>query len=417
MLHRPLIAVALLALVVAARADDVTTLTGKKLTGKLVAVDADGVTVDVAGTSVKVPAKEVLLIDLGNKVAVPAKDQKYHEVELTDGSVLRVGKFAVKGKKLEVELLPGPSGVAAPALELPLSAVFSVCRNADDVKHREDWQAMLRTRGKRDLYVMRTAQGLNFVQGTVHEGNADGTEITFEKEDGAKEQLRLSRATGGLVFNQPAGAQAPDTLCKLKDVFGNTLVATSIGVTDGGVKVKTVSGVSVGYPATAAVAQLDYSQGNVAYLSDLTPQVEIPGVSEADAKAFPLLEGKTRPAAYLRDRFLGDSPTLTLDGVAFPRGIAVSAETALTFPLNGAYREFRAAVGFADARHGNAAELKLTIEADGKVIATDVFKGKDKARALTVDVKGVRQLRIAVDRDYPSETAAYLILADAKVQK
>ena len=78
---------------------------------------------------------------------------------------------------------------------------------------------------------------------------------------------------------------------------------------------------------------------------------------------------------------------------------------------------FRAVAGFADARHGNAAELKLTIEADGKVIAADVFKGKDKARGLTVDVKGVRQLRVAVDRDYPSETAAYLILADAKVQK
>ncbi|HYH66555.1 MAG TPA: NPCBM/NEW2 domain-containing protein [Urbifossiella sp.] len=423
MISRALVALTLVALVVAARADDVTTLGGKKLTGKLVAVDAEGVTVDVAGTAVKVPAKEVLLIDLGHKVAVPAKDQKYHEVELTDGSVLRVGKFAVKGKTLEVELLAGPAGVTVPTLEVPLSAVFSVCRNADDAKHRENWQAMLRTRGKRDLYVLRTVDGLSFVQGTILEGNADGTEVTFEKDGGVREQLRLSRATGGLVFSQPPGGQPPTTLCKLKDVFGNTLVAREIGMADGGVKVKTVSGVSVGYPAAAAVAQLDYSQGNVAYLSDLTPQVEAPGVSDADAKAFPLLEGKTRPAPYLRDRFLGESPGLTLDGhlfpagAAFPKGIAVSADTALTFPLGGDYREFRALVGFADARHGNAAELKLTVEADGKVIATDVFKGKDKARALTVDVKGVRSLRIAVDRDYPSETAAYLILADAKVQK
>ncbi|MFO0799295.1 MAG: NPCBM/NEW2 domain-containing protein [Gemmataceae bacterium] len=417
MFSRPLVAVALLAVVVAARADDITLVGGKKLTGTLVAVDAEGVTFNAGGTEIKVPAKDVLLIDLGNKIGTPAKDQKYHEVELTDGSVLRVGKFAVKAKGLEVEPLPGPAGVAAPALELPLSSVFSVCRNADDAKHRDNWQAMLRTRGKRDLYVMRTAEGLNFVQGTIHEGNADGTELTFEKEGGAKEQLRLSRATGGLVFNQPSDGKPPATLCKLKDVFGNTLVAREIGVAGGGVKVKTVSGVSVAYPAAAAVAQLDYAQGNVAYLSDLTPQVEVPGVADADAKAFPLLEGKTRPGAFLRDRFLGDSPTLTLDGAAVPKGLAVSADTALTFPLGGDYREFRATVGFADARHGNAAELKLTIEADGKVIATDAFKGKDKARALSVDVKGVRQLRIAVDRDYPSDTAAYLILADAKVQK
>ncbi len=418
MFHRPLAAAALLAaFLAAAKADDLTTVAGKKLTGQLVAVDAEGVTFNAGGTDVKVPAKDVLLIDLGNVVAAPAKDAKYHEVELTDGSVLRCAKYAVKGKKLEVELLPGPAGVAAPALELPLSAVFSVCRNADDGKHRDNWQAMLRTRGKRDLYVMRQADGLNFLQGTILEGNADGTEVTFEKDDGTKDQLRLSRATGGLVFSQPANGQPPATLCKLNDVFGNTLVAREIAVGNGGVRVKTVSGVAVAYPAAAAVAQLDYAQGNVAYLSDLAPQVEAPGPSEAEQKAFPLLEGKTRPAPYLRDRFLGDNAALTLDGVSFPKGLAVGADTTLTFALNGDYREFRTVLGFADARHGNAAELKLTVEADGKVVATDVLKGKDKARGLTLDVKGVRQLRLSVDRDYPSETAAYLILADAKVQK
>jgi hypothetical protein len=418
MFTRPAVAVGILAAALAAaRADDLTTAGGKKLTGKLVAVDAEGVTFQSGGTDVKVPAKDVLLIDLGNKVAAPGKDQKFHEVELTDGSVLRVGKYAVKGKRLAVDLLPGPAGVAAPALELPLSSVFSVCRNADDAKHRENWRAMLRTRGKRDLYVMRQADGLNFLQGTILEGNADGTEVTFEKEDGSRDQLRLTRATGGLVFNQPVNGQPPPTLCKVNDVFGNTLVAQAIGVADGGVKVKTVSGVDVGYPAAAAVAQLDYAQGNVAYLSDLNPQVEAPAVPEAEAKAFPLLEGKTRPAPILRDRFLGDSPTLTLDGVSYPKGLAVAADTALTFTLGGDYREFRAVVGFADARHGNAAELKLTVEADGKVVATEPVKGKDKAHGLAVDVKGVRQLRIAVDRDYPSETAVYLILADAKVQK
>ncbi|HEX4609735.1 MAG TPA: NPCBM/NEW2 domain-containing protein [Urbifossiella sp.] len=415
---RPLAAAVLLAgFLAAARADDLTTVSGKKLTGQLVAVDAEGVTFKAGGSDVKVPAKEVLTIDLGNKVVAPAKDTKYHEVELTDGSVLRCAKYVVKGKKLEVELLPGPKDVAAPALELPLSAVFSVCRNADDVKHKENWQAMLRTRGKRDLYVMRQADGLNFLQGTILEGNADGTELTFEKDDGTKEQLRLSRATGGLVFSQPVNGQPPPTLCKLNDVFGNTLVAREIAVSGGGVQVKTVSGVAVGYPAAAAVAQLDYAQGNVAYLSDLTPQVEAPGPSEAEQKAFPLLAGQARPAPYLRDRFLGDAPTLTLDGVTYPKGLCVSADTALTFTLGGDYREFRAMIGFADARHGNAAELKLTIEADGKVMATELLKGKDKAKGLTVDVKGVRQLRLSVDRDYPSETAAYMILADAKVQK
>lgn len=413
----PLLGLLLAVLVLPARADELTTLSGKKLSGQLVAVDAEGVTFRSAGAEAKVPAKDVLVVDLGNAVVAPAKDAKYHEVELTDGSVLRCGKFAVKGKKLEVELLPGPDGAAPPKLDLPLSVVFSVCRNADDAKHRDNWRAMLRTRGKRDLYVMRQADGLNFLQGTILEGNADGTELAFEKEDGTKDTLRLSRATGGLVFSPAADTKLPATLCKVNDVFGNTLIARAIAV-DKGVTVTTVAGVEAAYPAATAVARLDYAQGNVAYLSDLTPQVEAVGVSEADQKAFPLLAGQTRPGPFLKDRFLGDAAVLTVDGVPFSKGMAVAADAAVTFDIKGDYREFRAVAGFADARHAAAGDLKLVVEADGKVVATELVRGSEKGgKGLTLDVKGVRQLRIAVERDRPTEAAAYLILADAKVVK
>ncbi len=68
-----------------------------------------------------------------------------------------MSKFALKGKQFEADALPGPAGVAAPNLELPMGAVFSAMKKADDLKSRDAWKKMLATRGKRDLYVIAQA--------------------------------------------------------------------------------------------------------------------------------------------------------------------------------------------------------------------------------------------------------------------
>ena len=67
-------------------ADDVTTTAGKKLTGKLTAVDAKGVSFAVGEGKVEILARDIVLVDLGNKEPVFAKDAPYVEIELTDGS-------------------------------------------------------------------------------------------------------------------------------------------------------------------------------------------------------------------------------------------------------------------------------------------------------------------------------------------
>jgi hypothetical protein len=415
---RRLVPVALFGLLstAVAGADELTTAAGKKLTGTLVAVDPEGVTFRAGTADAKVPAKDILLVDFGRPVAAPPKDAKFSELRLTDGSSFRVGKFHLKGKKVEVEFLPGPANVPPPAFDLPLSVVSYLMRNADDPKARDDWRKLLAGRGKRDLYVIRQADGLNFVAGTVVEGSPDGSTIKFEKEGGGADDLRLSRATGGLVFNPPRPAAVPPTLCKVLDVWGNVLNARAVEKAGDGFAVTTVAGLVVTYPQAAGLAKLDYAQGNVAYLSDLAAKVDAPPPAEAEEKAFALLKGATAPAAYLRDRLPGES-ALLVDGVAYPKGVAVGADTVVTYQLGGDYREFKAVAGFADARHANAAELRLTVEADGRVLATEVIRGADKPKALSLDVKGAQVLRLLVDRDYPSDVSTHLILADARVLK
>jgi hypothetical protein len=385
-----------------AAADELTTTTGKKLTGSLVAVEATGVTFRAEGVEVKVPAKDILLVNFGHKVASPPKN--YTEIELTDGSVIRCTKFLIKGKQFYPDLLPGPKDVHSPGIDLPLGSVFHVLRGAEDPKHRAAWKAMLLNRGKRDLYVIRQVAGLDFVQGTLIEGTEAGDEVTFEQEGGEKSKLRLSRATGGLVFNQPPQPRIPPTLCRVNDVFGNSLVAQAVELAGSGVRVKTVSGVDVNYSSAQAIAALDYGQGNIAYLSDLEPMVGAPDREAGDPRF-----------TYLRDRNQANEP-LKLDNSVYPKGLWVYSDTTLTFTLGGDYREFKAIVGLDEALTNATSAAKVTIEADSQVVFSETVKRTDKPRVLTVDVKAAKQLKISVEADTPYN-GGQVVFADARVQK
>jgi hypothetical protein len=407
---RGLLVLSLVTLLAAvAGADDLTTAVGKKLTGSLVGVDKDGVTFKVGEAPVKISGKEIVFIDLGHKVVAPAKDAKYQDIELTDGSRVRCSKFLLKGKKFDLDLLPGPEKVAKPMFDLPLASVSYAMRGAEDAKRADEWKKLLATRGKRDLYVQREREGFSVLTGTVVEGNAAGTALTFEKEDGKQDSLLLSRATGGLVFAQPQPASVPPTLCRVNDVFGNTLVAQAVEMSGAGVKVTTVSGVVFDYPSAAGIAQLDYARGNVAYLSDLTPQVNAPEVPADELN-------RTVREPVIVDRGPAGAP-LRLDGTDFTKGLWVSADTVLTYTIGGEYRELKATVGVPDQVADGEAQVKVTVEADGRVLFSDVVRRKDKPKGLSLDVKNVKQVRIQVESESSSPEWRQVVIADARVQK
>ncbi|MCE9562312.1 MAG: NPCBM/NEW2 domain-containing protein [Planctomycetes bacterium] len=411
-LCRHLFAIVIASLASVALADDITTTAGKKLAGKLVAIDAQGATIVAGEARAAVSGKDIVVIDLGNKIAPLPKDQRLNEIELTDGSTIRGGKFVIKGRKVEAELLTVPANVPGPSIEIPLEAVFSIMRGAEDTKNREAWKKILGNRGKRDLYVMREPEGLNFVQGTILSGDETGTKLNFERagKEGEKEVLLLRAASGGLVFSQPAPAQVPQTLCRVLDVFGNSLVAQSVQLSVEGVAVTTVSGVVVKYGSTAAIAKFDYAQGNVAYLSDLSPQVDSPEVppDEKGLRLNPI-------APYVRDHGVSGEP-IKFGGETFPKGFVVAPDTVLTFNIGGDYREFKALLGLPENTPDANLEARVTIEADGNRVFSETLKRKDKPRPLAIDMKGVKQLRVIVEADLPVN-GNRVIFADARVQK
>lgn len=392
-----------------APADDVTTTAGKKINGTLVGVDAQGVTFATKDAKVTIPARDIVLVDTGAKQFALPKDTPFSEIELTDGSSFRFAKYALKGKAFETELLHGPAGVAPPTYTIPMGTVFSAMKRADDPKLRDAWRKMLVTRGKRDLYVIQTPDGYTFVQGTVLEGIVDGStlKVQFEKEGNVKESLLQSRAAG-LVFYQAQPATLAPTLCSVTDIYGNTLNATNIAISADGVTVTTVAGATVKYPSVASLMKLNYSLGNVAFLSDLDP-----GVQTADV---PADEKKLNPTvAYLKDRTLSND-AIRLDNTNFAKGLCVAPDTALTYNINGDYAQFRAVVGIDENGSNATSSAKVIIEADGQVVFTETLTRKGKPKGVVLAVKGVKQLKVIVEADTPFN-GNYVTLAEARVQK
>jgi hypothetical protein len=235
--------------------------------------------------------------------------------------------------------------------------------------------------------------------------------VTFEKEDGTRETLRLSRATGGLLFNQPPPASIPPTLCRLMDVFGNTLVTQSVELNEAGLKATTVCGVEIVYPAATGVAKLDFSQGNLAFLSDLQPQVNAPELPPEEAG-----KNLSIKTPYLADKAPTNEP-LKLDNIIYPKGLWVQAGTVLTYTLGGDYREFKAVIGVHDIVGDSAAGVRVTIDADGRPLFSESVRRKDKPKNVTLDIKNVKQLRILVDTDTPVINGSQAIIGIAQVQK
>ncbi len=393
-----------------ASAADATTLAGRTVTGELVSIDATTVTICDAAGPTKLLIKELAVVET-RKPPVPPKEVKFDELELTDGSVLRLTKLLVRGKQVEPTLLTHSEPLTAPKVELPLGAAFSYLRNADDAKVRDDWKKLLAGRGKRDLFVVRGGDGLNPLAGTVIEGTEAGDALTFEREDGMKVNLKLTRASGGIAFNQPTRDQVPPTLCKVTDAFGNSLVATRLDSDGGTLKVTTVSGATVTYAELNAVVKLDFRQGNLTYLSDLDAVAEY-APPEKDGL---LGEQFGYQRKLTRDRSL-DGSDVTLDGKKFARGVSLPPDCVATYKLGGDYREFKAVVGILDGANRESWSLRLRVEVGGRALFDEVIPKAAKPREIVLNVKDAKELRVVVER-VGLFAGDQINLGDARLQK
>jgi hypothetical protein len=379
--------------------------------GSVLAVDGDSLTIKGSdGQPTKMSVKTLAEVNLGNK-PLPLGIAPYDEIELTDGSLLKVTNAGVQLKAQAFSVATVAQGVAPPDVTLTRDHVLHWVRQANVGTRRGDWKLkVIEKRGKRDILVLfNDTDGYQPVEGTVLKGNAKGDGFTFVDAGGEEKEYALARVTGGLVFYNPPQNVLPPTAGRVYDVFGNSLLATAVSIDEksGKVTVKTVSGATVVYESLAAVTRMDFAQGNVKYLAEVEPAVDAPAAVPGEPHQ-PFLNNKAREGLGLR-----------VGGKTYPKGVWVGPETTLKYPLNGNYREFKAVVGIDDAVPVIASKVTLVVEVDGRKLVTQVFENNPKTKKpleLNLNVKDAKELKITVGRE-ALFSGEGLNFGDARLQK
>lgn len=361
--------------------------------GELVALTEKELTWrDEHNNTVVEPLQAILSIDLQPAVPLP-NGLKYTDVALTDGSLLHGTRFAVKEKEVEVTL-----AVSERMVRIPLTAVSYILNDAHDAAIRQKWQEFLGKKRNQDLLAINLRGTISGLNGTIS-GNDKGR-IVFALEGRDKRVLDPARIQGLILLNS-LGPQAPSSVCQVHDVNQNVLVAGRVTADAKGFTITTVSGTQFEYPASA-IARLDYRSDKVVYLSDLKPTV--------------IQKSKQgRLDIWRTDKNLENS-SLQLEGQVYAKGLCLHAHTELVYALDGKYKEFKAILGMDDLVGGDGHPV-VKLEGDGKELFAGTVHRKDRRRELTLDVKGIQQLRIIVTSSGLFDFGDHVDFADAKLCK
>jgi hypothetical protein len=385
-------------------AADLYPVVGEPLKGEVVRLDDREVVFAQGDKKTTKPVKELLKIDFREQAKLPA-DKPYGLAELTDGTLLHFGAATLKGRTLQLALLAGPK------IELPTTVVANLLMDASKDEHRRDWKSrVLNLRGKEAIVVKR-AERVSSIECVLGEGDETGTAIAFAVTiDGETTTAKRKLASlHGVIFKHALDAKAAPATCKLLDTMQDVVMVSSLTLNEGNVSATTPAGVKIDF-ARDQVSRVDYTQGRLEYLSELTP-------SKLVARSN--LEDDDKPDQWhvYKDTNLDKKP-MVLGGTTYARGLALKPFVELVYDLKGEYREFEAVVGIDDGISAAGATL-LQIEGDGKELTTLTISADDKVRhkTLKLSVKDVQKLRVVVKADGEFDTARHLNLADAKLRK
>jgi hypothetical protein len=374
--------------VLAAEPPELRPLKGEKFKGDLVTLNDKEIVMQVGGKSVATPVEGVLQLDF-RAPGSPTGD--YTQVELADGSVLRCSKVEFKDKDATLTLTTGQTATVA----LPLI--------------RTSWKELFGGKKKAyDILVAKVKDSLQWKEGTLYDATADGKSLNFTYTDGTKKVIPAEEVHG-MILNRPPDPNMPSRRCEVTDTQGAKLFAKSVALKGEKLVVETQCGAKVEY-ALDAVARLDYSKGKLTYLSD----IELARV-KVDHR------GKLLQELPKRDTNLdGQGAKIKIAGTTYPKGLALRDYTAMTFDLDGEYREFKAVVGVDDnVDQGNPAPVVLKIEGDGKELLTLSITRKDGAKPVALNIKDVSKLKIIVSASDENRfgLGSHLDIADAQVSK
>lgn len=389
---KPLLALFAFLLVAASptMADELRLLAGKSVSGELRSVDGKQVVFETAEGEVTTPLSQVLSVQFAAAKPIPA-DAKYSDIHLIDDTVLHCRDVRFSGTNVTLTLLSGTK------IQLPLSAVASFVRDADNATLRKKFQALATQKIRGDRVVILRDGELSPLDGTLGDVDAQGKTIQFKRE-GVDVAVQIDRLHGMVFFRPEGSSETP--IAKVSDRDGNLLTVSRLGFENKTWSLKTTFGADLTLPVES-VALLDFNLGKLTYLSDLAP-------SRVLERSLIGLVVKHR-----RDANLDGEPIL-MDR-RYAKGLSMHAHTELEYDLGGKYKDLKGTLGV-DTRTGPESRPIVTIYCDGEKRFSETITA-GKIRPINLNVKDVATLKIVVSSQNEFDLHDHVTFAEARVSQ
>ncbi len=394
----------------------VTPMRGETVVGTLVDVNTRQVVIGTTAGERTFESSQLLGVEPTAAAVgpVPRSEKVDTVVTLVDGSVLHARQYAVSRGRATVVLLDDSE------VTVSTRAIGHVRMMAVSPATRTQWEQVVASPRQSDAIVIRktaeaaegsdpgTAQvALDAPEGVL--GEIDEASVRFELDDTPVSVSR--RKVQGVIYYHRTTSTPRDPICRLSDASGSHWYVRSLKFEADEMSGITVSGVRFSMPL-AKVTMLDYSVGNIGYLSDL-PRESVVWKPRRNIVVTPSAERWFGPK-FDTGRY---GSVLKLDDEAYEKGLALHSYAEVTYRLTKRYRSLLARVGVDDESRYEA-DLELRIFGDNREIFSRRIKGQDEPFDLELDMAGIRRLKIVVDYGGDnSERGDNLNLCNARLTK
>ena len=365
------------------------TLDGNKSTGNLVELSNEGlVLMDSDGRQQRIPIERMLRISRLGKPAATAAGLGV-STQLLGGSTIRARGFSDSSGESTFRLGQDSS------VSVSTKSVRWVRWWPDGSSYDQAWQKTISQNAQSDRVVIRRPEGvLDYFEGTIQ--GVDDKDVQFEFDG---ESLSVARERlEGIIYFHSATSELPSAVCQLRDSSGSSWELAEFELKDEDITFTTRAGVVSQLPWNR-VARMDFSGGNLVYLSDLTPQ----SIQWTPFFAGDALSDNARRLFHPRlDRgFHRDSLRLRFPDEErpireYPKGISIQSRTEMIYRLPDGFQRFKAWAGI-DMDVSPAGSVQLTISGDNELLYDEELRGGGSPEEIDVSVDGVRRLRIFVD--------------------
>ena len=408
----------MLTLAAAPPAVEVQGLDGSAIQGALVDLTNQSIVVEITNdgaTDTKTFAtKEVLGLAPVASPNQQAAKQPVAELTLADHSRLWLADIQLKNRDVKLKLTFGQEA------EIVKSAIKGVRFEHPEAAeggappidpYREKWEKIVQEHTGGDAIVVVRDGDLSVQQVIVHAIENQSVSIQLDDISLDAPFPKLY----GLLFFQRQAREFPPPLCQVQLHDDSQLLAKTLRLTGDHLQITTLVGADLPIPFSQ-IKNLDYGAGNIQFLDEMTPSLT--EWSPIIQSAISMRELSLVYAPRMNESYQKEPLQLEYDGIpeVYAKGIAVHATSTIAYDLPDGFRVLQMTAGIAPRSLGMCT-AKLQIVGDQKILWEHTFDDDTPPEEVSVNIAGVRRLKIIVDSLDGEDFGDVLHLCQARLLK